>query len=187
MKKLLSLFLSALFVVFACQGHAAPRYPYSADEARALLAQLAAHVMTINSDLTLIRKKPASEFDLLTHYPLPRAKVDEYKRSGHIVNRNDDIADFATYSVKECELVNEKGEKLRIKDDIGAAPLHDFSLWTYDNVLSSQRGFYVKLDKTFERVKGHITLVFEMPGNITRELRVPVDLSIADKDPRPGI
>ena len=187
MKRLLPLLLSALLALFACQAHAAPRYPYSADEARALLTQLGAHVMAINSDLTLIRKKPANGFDLLTYYPLPKAKVDEYKRNGHIVNKNDDIADFATYRVKDYELTNEKHEKLQMKDGIGASSLQDFALWTYDNVLCGQKGVYVKLDKAFERVKGHITLVFEMPGNVTREIRVPIDLSIADKDPRPGI
>ncbi|SEM06389.1 hypothetical protein SAMN05518845_115176 [Variovorax sp. YR750] len=187
MKRLLPLLLSALFVLFACQTRAAPRDPYSAGEAQALLMQLGSHVMVINSDLTLIRKKPARELDLLTYYPLPKAKVDEYRRNGHIVNRNDDIADFATYRVKDYELTNEKHEKLQMKNDIAASPLQDFSLWTYDQVLCSQRGFYVKLDKTFERVRGHITLVFEMPGNVSREIRVPVDLSIADKDPRPGI
>ena len=188
MKKLPALVLSAWVFLFASHAHAAPRFPYSAEEARTLLTQLSTHVMVINADMTLIRKKPASEFDLLTYYPLPKAKVNEYKRNGHIANKNDDIADFATYRVKDYELVNEKNEKLRLKDDQSEADsLQNFSLWTYDNVLSGQLGVYVKLDKTFERVKGHITLVLEMPGKITREVRVPVDLSIADKDPRPGV
>lgn len=186
MKKLLPLILSALLTLLAGPTHAAPRFPHSADEARALLAHLGAHVQVINADLTLARKKPAKEFDLLTYYPLPKAKLDEYKRNGHIVNRNDDIAEFVTYKVKDYELINEKNEKLLMKDSSGASSLQDFALWTYDNVLSSQRGVQVKLDKTFERVKGHITLVFEMPGNLTRETRVPVDLSITDQDPRPA-
>ncbi|RZL66204.1 MAG: hypothetical protein EOP81_01330 [Variovorax sp.] len=161
-----------------------------------MLTQLATHVMVINSDSTLARKKPAREFDLLTYYPLPKAKVDEYKRNGHIANQNnnnDDIADFVTYKVKNHELLNEKQEKLQLTEDSGDYSLQDFSLWTYDKVLCSQRGIYIKLDKPFERVKGHITLVFEMPGNstgetrITREVRVPIDLSITDKDPRPGV
>ncbi len=183
MKKLLQLlFLSALF---ACHAHSAQPYPYSADQARALLTQLSAHVLVINSDLTLIKKKPAREFDLLTYYPLPKIKLDEYKRNGHITNKNDDIADFVTYEIKDYELINEKNEKLQVKESSKAASLQDFALWTYDHVLSSQRGFHVKLDKPFERVKGHITLVFEMPGRITREVRVPVDLSVTDEDPRP--
>ena len=186
MKKLLPLVLSTLFALPASQAHAAPRQPYTPDQARALLTQLGAHVMVINSDQTLIRKKPASTFDVLTYYPLPKAKVDEYQRNGHIVNTNDDIADAATYRIKDYALTNEKNEKLRLKDDGGAPSLQDFSLWTYDNALSSQRGFYVKLDKPFERVKGHLTVVFEMPGNLRHETRVPVDLSITDKDPRPG-
>ncbi len=184
MKKLPSLVLS---VLFACQAHAGPRYPYSAEETRAFLAQLGDHVMVVNSDLTLARKQPANAFDLLTYYPLPKDKVKEYERNGAIVDRNNDIADFATYRIKDYELTNEKQERLRIRDDdAGAAALQDFALWTYDNVLCSQRGLYVKLDRRFERVKGHMTLVFEMPGNITRETRIPIDLSVKDKDPRPG-
>lgn len=186
MKKLRPLVLSTLFVLFACQAHAAPHDP-STSEAQALLTQLGAHVMVINSDQTLIKKKPASEFDLLTYYPLPEAKVDEYKRNGHIVNTNNDIADFATYKVKDYDLTNEKHEKLRMKDNGRAPSLQDFSLWAYDNALCGQRGFHVKLDKTFERVTGHMTVVFEMPGSITREIRVPIDLSITDKDPWPAI
>jgi len=182
MKKLLQLFLCALF---ACHAHAAP--PYSEDQARALLTHLSAHVLIINSDLTLIKKKPASEFDLLTYYPLSKTKLDEYKRNGHIANTNDDIADFVTYKIKDYELTTEKNERLQVKEGSKASSLQDFALWTYDNVLCSQRGFHVKLDKPFERVKGHITLMFEMPGSITREIRIPINLAITDKDPRPEI
>ena len=67
MKKLLPLVLSTLFALPASQAHAAPRQPYTPDQARALLAQLGAHVMVINSDQTLIKKKPASAFDVLTY------------------------------------------------------------------------------------------------------------------------
>src|SRR4051794_34167075 len=58
MKKLLLLVLP---IMFACQAHGASRTPYSAEEARALLKQLGAHVMTINSDRTLRDRKPANE------------------------------------------------------------------------------------------------------------------------------
>ncbi len=184
MNKLLALIPLA---AVACQVQAAPRFPYSAVQAQEFLGHLAAHVMVINSDLTLRKKTPANAFDLLTHYPLPVDKADEYKRNGHIVNKNDDIADFATYRIKDYALTNEKNEVLRIQDDDEDSSLQDFALWTYDKVLSGQLGLSVKLDKRFERVKGHITLVFEMPGKLTREVRIPVQLSITDEDPRPGI
>ena len=184
MNKLLALIPLA---AVACQVQAAPRFPYSAVQAQEFLGHLAAHVMVINSDLTLRKKTPANAFDLLTHYPLPKDQVNEYKRNGHIVNKNDDIADFATYRIKDYALTNEKNETLRIEDDAGDSSLEDFALWTYDNVLSGQLGLSLKLDKRFERVKGHMTMVFEMPGKVTREVRVPVNLSIKDEDPRPGI
>ena len=183
MKKLFPLAVLATSAVLA---QAAPRYPYSASETQAFLGHLAAHVMVINSDLTLRKQAPANAFELLTHYPLPADKVDEYKRNCQIANRKDDIADFVTYRIKDYALANEKNETLRIQDD-GDPSLQDFALWTYDNVLSGQLGLSVQLDKRFERVKGHMTIVFEMPGKLAREVRVPVDLSIRDKDPRPGI
>lgn len=183
MKKFLPLIL---FVMFACETQAAPRHRYSAAEARALLEHLATHVMIINSDMTLSKKAPANTFDLLTYYPLPKDKVNEYKRNGHIAN-NDDLADIVTYKIKDYALTNEKNEALQLSDNGGDAALQDFALWTYDGVLSGQLGLAVKLDKRFERVKGHMTMVFEMPGKVTREVRVPVNLSIKDEDPRPGI
>ena len=66
MKKLLSL---VPLVALVCQVQAAPRYPYSATEAKAFLEHLAAHVMIINSDLTL-RKKTAANADMASTSPV---------------------------------------------------------------------------------------------------------------------
>lgn len=185
MKKLMLLLVLAISL--AAQAQAAPPYPYSAEQSRTLLAQLGSHVMVINSDLTLRKRQPAKEFDLLTYYPLSKDKVDEYQRSGQLRTKKDDIANFVDYRIKNYQLTNEKNETLRLEEGMGAGPLENFALWTYDNVLCDQLGLYVKLDKPFERVKGHITLVLQMPGKVTQEIRVPVDLSVTDKDPRPGI
>jgi len=185
MKKLMLLLVLAISL--ATQAHAAPRYPYSAEESRALLAQLAGHVMVINSDLTLRKKQPAKEFDLLAYYPLSKDKVDEYKRSGQLREKKDDIAKFVSYRIKDYLLSNEKSEALNLLSGTDSGPMENFALWTYDDVLSGQLGVYVKLDKPFERIKGHMTLVLELPGKVTREIRVPVELSIKDEDPRPGI
>lgn len=183
MKKFIPLIL---FVMFACETQAAPRHRYSAAEARALLEHLATHVMVINSDMTLSRKAPSNTFDLVTHYPLPKDKAKAYERNGHIAHQDDDLAEIVTYRIKDYALTNEKNEALRLRDGGGDGSLQDFALWTYDKVLSGQLGLAVKLDKRFERVKGHMTMVLEIPGKLTREVRVPVDLSITDKDPRPG-
>ncbi|MGJ7542830.1 hypothetical protein [Variovorax sp. LT1R16] len=184
MKKLLPLLV--LTSSLALHVHGAARNPYSAEEARTLLASLGAHVMVINSDLTLRKKQPAKEFDLLAYYPLSKDKVDEYKRSGQLKKKRDDIANFATYRIKNYQLTNEKNETLQL-EGVDSGPLENFPLWTYDNVLCGQLGLYVKLDKRFERLKGHMTLVLEVPGGIAHETRVPIDLSITDRDPRPGI
>jgi len=185
MKKLMLLLVLAISLV--AQAQAAPRYPYSAEESRALLAQLGDHVMVINSDLTLRKKQPAKEFDLLAYYPLSKDKVDEYKRSGQLREKNDDIAKFVSYRIKDYQLSNEKNEGLKLVAGTDSGPMENFALWTYDDVLSGQLGVYVKLDKAFERVKGHMTLVLELPGKVTREVQIPVELSVKDEDPRPGI
>lgn len=185
MKKLL-LFAGVVIPLFF-QAHGAPRSPYSAEEARTLLAHLGAHVMVINSDLTLRKGKPANEFDLLAYYPLSKDKADEYKRTGQLIKKRDDVADLVTYTVKSYQLTNEKNETLRLEEDMSEGPMQSFPLWTYENVLCGQLGLYVKLDKRFERLKGHMTLVLEVPGGIAHETRIPIDLSITDKDPRPGI
>jgi hypothetical protein len=183
MKKLL---LPVLIVMFAFGAQAAQRARLSVAEARDFLGHLVAHVMILNSDQTLIKRAPAKDFDLLTHYPLPRDQVNEYKRNGHILSTTDELSDVVTYRIKDYALTNEKNETLRIQNDGGDSSLQDFALWTYDGVLSGQLGLSLKLDKRFERAEGHVTIVFEMPGNIAREVRVPVNLSISDKDPRPG-
>ena len=185
MKKLMLLLVLAISL--ATQAQAAPRYPYSAEESHALLAQLGDHVMVINSDLTLRKKQPAKEFDLLVYYPLSKDKVDEYQRSGQLREKKDDIAKFVSYRIKDYQLSNEKNEGLKLVAGTDSGPMENFALWTYDDVLSGQLGVYVKLDKPFERIKGHLTLVLELPGKVTREVRVPVELSVNDEDPRPGI
>lgn len=185
MKKLLP--WPVLAVSLAFQAHGATGHPYSADEARTWLASLGAHVMVINADLTLRQKQPAKAFDLLAYYPLSADKADEYKRTGQLVKKKDDIANLVTYRITNYRLTNEKNETLQLEEDMDSGPLQNFPLWTYDKVLCGQLGVYVKLDKPFERVKGHMTLVWEVPGGMAHETRVPVDLSITDKDPRPGI
>ncbi|MGJ1430305.1 hypothetical protein ACR79M_01535 [Sphingobacterium spiritivorum] len=184
MKKILFLVLP---VLFACQSNRPANYPYSEKETKEFLDQISSNVMALNSDRTLIHKKPADEFDLLTYYPLAKSKVEEYNKNGHIVNKMDDIADFATYEIKDYELINEKNEKLQLKDNNSVMPLQDFSLWTYNDVLCGQLGVYVKLHKNFETLKGHITVLFAMPGNQNRNVKIPVNISITDEDPRPGI
>lgn len=184
MKKVLFLVIP---ILFACQSNSPANYPYSEKETKEFLDQISSNIMVLNSDLTLIHKKPAHELDILTYYPLPRSKVEEYNKNGHIVNKMDDIADFATYEIKDYELINEKNEKLQLLEDISAPSLQDFSLWTYNDVLCGQLGIYVKLHKNFETLKGHVTVLLAMPGNQTRNVKLPVNISITDKDPRPGI
>ncbi|CAN5525902.1 hypothetical protein BH10PSE18_BH10PSE18_45420 [soil metagenome] len=92
MNKLMLLLVVTISLAF--QTHGAARNPRSAEEARTLLAYLGAHVMVINSDLTLRKKQPAKEFDLLACYPLSKDRVDEYKRTGQLIKKKANIANF---------------------------------------------------------------------------------------------
>jgi hypothetical protein len=75
-------------------------------------------------------------------------------------------------------LFNEKNEKLQFADNGQAIYLQEMNLWEYDKVLFQNLGIEVKLNKPFEKLKGSITMEFEMPGNIKRMVKIPVNISI---------
>lgn len=97
-----------------------------------------------------------------------------------MINRDDDISDFATYRFLSYELINENGEKLEFIDNKRAIYLQETSLWEYDNVLFQKLVIEVKLNKKFQRLNGHISIEFEMPHKIKKEVKIPVDISIYD-------
>ena len=64
-----------------------------------------------------------------------------------------------------------------------AAYLQEYGLWEYDNVVCQNVGVELKVNDKFEKLIGFINVEFKMPDGITKELKIPVNISITDKIP----
>lgn len=176
-KHYLILFLFPLII--SCQNPGKSGYKYTEEETTAFLDDITKYAgASIDSD-TESKKTPADEFYITTRYPLSKPQLEEYKKnSGTVHNKTDDISDFASYTFKDYELFNEKNEKLQFADNSRAIYLQEMTLWEYDKVLFQNLGIEIKLNKPFEKLTGSITMEFEMPGNIKRTVKIPVNISI---------
>jgi hypothetical protein len=179
------LILTIFPFLISCNKQDNPRYNYSENETEQFLDNIAKNAKISIGDITEIKKQPAAELYLLTRYPLSKATLDEYnKNKGTLINKDNDIADFATYTFKDYELINEKNEKLKFVDNGRAIYLREGALWTYNNVLCQNLVIDIKLNKNFEKLKGHITIEFEMPkntfGKMKKEVKIPVNSTIYD-------
>jgi hypothetical protein len=183
--KYLLLFL--LSFMFSCQNINKPDYNYSKEETNQFLDEIAKNVKVTIGDITEIEKLPTDELYILTRYPLSKEILKEYNQNGHsIYNKDNDLPDFATYTFKDYELVNEKNEKLQFVNTGRAIYLQEGALWKYNNILCQNLSIEMKLDKKYEKIKGFITIVFQMPGfisTINRKVKIPVDVTIYDKVP----
>jgi len=181
MKKLLILF-TILQLMISCNEKNNSNYKYSAAETKQFLIEITKNAKASITDITEIKKQPTDEFGLITRYPVSKKTLEEYDTNkGTIVNKDDDISDFATYTYKDYKLTNEKGEKLKLIDNGRAIYLQEYGLWDYDNVLCQNLGIDIKLDKKFEKLDGVITIEFEMPNGMKKEIKIPVNIAINDK------
>lgn len=173
--------------MFSCKSNNKPDYNYSKEETNQFLDEITANAKVTIGDITEIEKQPTDELYILTRYPLSQKVLKEYNDNrGTIYNKDNDIPDFATYTFKDYELVNEKNEKLQFVDTGRAIYLQESGLWEYDNILCKNLNIEMKLNNKYEKIKGYITIEFEMPGfirNITREVKIPVNVTIYDKVP----
>jgi hypothetical protein len=176
--------------LFSCQhsGKSKQPYKYSKEETAQFLSDIAQNATVTITDLTEFQKQATDECLILTNYPLSEKQLEEFKLNAnfYLKNKDDDISDFATYTFKEYELVNEKNEKLQFVDDGRAIYLRECGLWEYNKALCQNLAIDVRLNKNFEKLKGHIMIEFEMPGNIfgtkKKEVDIPVNISIYDKN-----
>jgi hypothetical protein len=180
MKKLL-LLLAILPLMISCQNS---NYKYSDTETEQFLNEITKNAKISITDITEIKKQPTDLCGLLTRYSISKKQLNEFnKNRGTIVNKDDDISDFATYTFKNYELSNEKNEKLKFVDNGRAIYLQEYGLWDYNNVLCQNLGIEIKLDKKFEKLNGHISIEFEMPNGMEKEIKIPVNITINDKVP----
>jgi len=177
-----TLLIMILAIITSCQSGDQRKYIYTEEETKQFLDAISKNAKASITDLTERHRQPADEFGIVTHYPLSESKLKEYNdKGGTIVNKDDDISDFTTYNYKTYDLTNEKGEKLQFVDNGRAVYLQEYALWEYDNALSQNLGISIKLDRKFKTLKGSITIEFQMPKNITKEVKIPVAISIDDK------
>lgn len=156
-------------------------YKYTDKETEQFLTEIANHATAEITFVTENEQKPTNDFLLATRYSLSKEKRDEYKAQGHIKNDFDDISDFATYTFKAYDLVNEKNKKLEFVDSGRAIYLQKSSLGEYNGMLFQNVGIDIKLNEKFEKLKGFILVEFEMPNGMKKEKKVMVDISIHDK------
>lgn len=174
------LFLFAILpLMIACQNS---NYPYSDSESKAFLNEITKNAKASITDITEIKKLPTDVFGIITRHPLSKKNLDEFnKNRGTIVNKDDDISDFATYTLKSYELINEKNVKLEFVDNGKATSLQKLSLWDYDQVTCQNLGIELKVNGQFTKLKGYIDIDFKMPDGENKETRIPVDISVNDK------
>ncbi|MEJ2901070.1 hypothetical protein [Pedobacter panaciterrae] len=184
----LLLFIISSVVLIGCDGSGKPAYKYTKQETNQFLDEIVKNAKVTIGNITEIEKQPTDELYIVTRYPLSKEKLDEYNKNNHsLKNKDNDISDFATYIFKGYNLVNEKNEKLQFVDKGRAVYLREGGLWEHNNVLCENLAIDIELNKTYERLKGYITIEFEMPGNIfgrlKREVKIPVNMTIYDKVP----
>lgn len=181
MKNFLLLFAITQFML-ACNGQSNSADTYSSKEAEQFLNEITKNVKLSITDMTEANRQATDKFLLITQHNLSAKDQAEYhKNNGTIMSNGDQIYDFVSYEVKNYELENEKKETLELVENGRAKSLQEFSLGEAENVLYRQLGIQFAVNKKFEKINGFITLAFEMPAQMKKEIKIPVNLTINDK------
>lgn len=179
MKKLLILFVIAELMISCNRQNS--NYKYSDAETEQFLYEVIKNAKASITDITEIDRKPADKFGIITRHTLSKIEVDEYNNNnGTIVNKEDNIYDFAVYKVKDYELKNEKNELLKFVDTGNSKTLNGLPLGEHNNVLYRNLGILFNLDKKFEKLNGFINIGFEMPNGMKKDVKIPINISIND-------
>ncbi|WP_271766250.1 hypothetical protein [Aquimarina algiphila] len=182
----LFLFIPLTITLTNCNLQKKSNYKYSQKESISFLDEIVKNAKLSIGDFTKIEKQPTDKLYLYTRYPISKTSLEEFnKNNGTIVNKDDDIWDFATYIFKKYELINEKDEKVYYhSDSINLRTIHlqEYSLWDYNNVLCQNLGIKIKLNKKYEKLKGYVVIEFKMPDKVNKEVKFPVNITIYDEE-----
>lgn len=171
-------------IITSCQNAGEVDYPYKTAETQQFLNDITKNATASITDLTERNKQASDEFEIVTYYPLSTDKLKAFKANGATLeNKDNDISDFASYTFKTYELINEKNEKLQFVDNGRAIYLQEYGLWEYDEVMCQNLGISIKLDRKFKALRGSIVIEFEMPNKLKKEVKIPVSISVDDKLP----
>ncbi len=174
----LILALLLLPLLSSCQNS---DHKYTDKETEQFLTEIANNAKAEITFMTEHERKATNNFLLTSKYPLSKAKREEYLAKGFIKNNSDDISDFATYTFKAYDLVNEKNKKLKFVDNGRAVYLQKSSLVEDHSTLFQNVSIDIKLNEKFEKLKGFIHIEFEMPNGMKKEKKIMIDISIHDK------
>ena len=155
-------------------------YKYSSTETEQYLYDISKNIEAEISFITERDQVPTDDFLIVTHFPLSETKLVEYSKKGYLKNSFEDLPNYTSVNFKSYELTNEKKIEVKLADNQTDNILQKFNLWEYDEVLSQNLGIDIKLDQKFEKLNGFITIEFEMPNGIKKEVKIPVNISIFD-------
>jgi hypothetical protein len=188
MKKLIySIIIMPLLL--SCTGTSSPKCNYSEKDKEQFLDDIVKNIeVSIDGWTEYTKALTTDKLLIVSRYPLPQNKLKEYNENkGTIINRDDDIADFATYKFKDYELINENNENLQFVDNGRAVYLRECTLWDYDNVLCQNVIIDTELNKQYAKLKGYIVMEFEMQkkfiGKIKKEVKISVNITLNDTVP----
>lgn len=145
------------------------------------LNELCKNATVTITDKTERDRQPATQFHIVTKFPLSGAQLTAYRKNGGtLMNNDDDIANRVTYIIKGYTLTNEKNEQLTFPDTGKPDHLQLYGITGDDSVPHQSLGMKITLHKTFEKLQGHIVCEFTAPGGTKKEVKIPVNISIQD-------
>lgn len=172
-------FLIALFPIFIACQQSNKNQKFSEKESNNFINIISNNAKVTIDDITEFQKLPTNNFVITTKYPLPKEKLVAYNKNGGTLSNDDnDISDFATYTIVNYNLVNEKNEKIELINNSNS--LQETSLWENNKVLNQNLMIKLKTNKKFEKLIGELNVKFEITPGSKKEVKIPVKISVND-------
>lgn len=175
---ILSLLLPALLA--SCKNST---YNYSDKETQVFLDEITKNIQLEVGYMDPLDELGVTNILLLTRYPLSDKQYHEFNTIGYIKENNEDIADSVSCRLKLYELINQDNEKVElvfINDNI-LTNLQKYALIHDASFIYQDLGLDLTVNKPFEELNGYIIIEFVMPNNITREVKIPVNISLLEQ------
>lgn len=85
-------------VLINCQGSESNK-PNTNQQYKQFLNDISSNSKVVITDITEIKRQPSDDINLVTKYPLSKAKKEEYDKNGALAN-DTDISDSTIYKIK---------------------------------------------------------------------------------------
>jgi hypothetical protein len=179
MRNKFTLLFLPIFILFlhSCKQD---NFKYTRIETEQYLNDISKNIKAEINFITESEKQPSDSFLIVTRFPLSEKKLLEFSKKGYLKNSFEDLPNYTSVKFKSYELRNEKNNEVKLVDNQTGYILQKFNLWKYDDVLSQNLGIDIKLDQKFEKLNGFISIEFEMPNGMKKEVKSRVNISIFD-------